>query len=111
MISLIRLRVSSRTNGDSLITRETVFLETFARRAISLIVCFFSNVRRNAGRDSTLATGRVSETARVLAGGACRVAFLAGFRTIGRRYLTMSAQRTSTLSEYLAGSDRGSEPY
>src|SRR5688572_2982600 len=103
MVSLMRVRVSSRTNGDSLITRETVFLETFARRAISLIVCFFSNVRRSvAGRASATASGRGSETARVLGGGVCRVAFLAGFRTIGRRYLTMSARRISALSEYLA---------
>jgi hypothetical protein len=42
MISAMRVRVSSRTKGDSLMTRDTVFFETFARRAISLIVCFLS---------------------------------------------------------------------
>jgi hypothetical protein len=39
MISLMRARVSSRTKGDSLMTRETVFFDTLASRAMSLIVC------------------------------------------------------------------------
>ena len=38
MTAATRVRVSSRTAGDSLITRDTVFLETFARRAMSLMV-------------------------------------------------------------------------
>ena len=42
MISAMRARVSSRTNGDSLMTRDTVFFETFASRAMSLIVCLRS---------------------------------------------------------------------
>src|SRR4051812_28235906 len=49
MISVIRARVSSRTNGDSLMTRETVFFETFARRAISLMVCLRSSSVTKAG--------------------------------------------------------------
>jgi hypothetical protein len=42
MISVMRARVSSRTNGDSLMTRDTVFFETLARRAMSLMVCLRS---------------------------------------------------------------------
>jgi hypothetical protein len=38
MMALTLSRVSSLTKGESLITRETVFLETFARRAMSLMV-------------------------------------------------------------------------
>src|SRR6185503_7495995 len=36
--SLTFARVSSRTSGESLMTRDTVFFETFASRAMSLIV-------------------------------------------------------------------------
>src|SRR5688572_30147668 len=38
MISSTRTRVSSLTNGDWLSTRETVFFDTLASRAMSLIV-------------------------------------------------------------------------
>src|SRR4051812_48486397 len=38
MTAWIRARVASCTSGDWLITRDTVFLETLARRAMSLIV-------------------------------------------------------------------------
>src|SRR5688572_25344940 len=38
MTAWMRARVSSCTSGDWLITRDTVFLETLARRAMSLIV-------------------------------------------------------------------------
>src|SRR5687768_17419280 len=38
MTASIRSCVSSRTKGEALITRETVFFETPARRAMSLIV-------------------------------------------------------------------------
>src|SRR6478736_8619966 len=38
MTAATRVRVSSRTAGASLITRDTVFLETLARRAMSLMV-------------------------------------------------------------------------
>ena len=54
MIATIRVRVSSRTNGESLMTRETVFFETLASRAMSLMVCLRSGsaaaalVRRGA---------------------------------------------------------------
>ena len=38
MISFTFSRVFSRTSGESLITRDTVFFDTFASRAMSLIV-------------------------------------------------------------------------
>ena len=38
MTALTRTRVSSRTKGDWLMTRETVFFDTAAMRATSLIV-------------------------------------------------------------------------
>src|SRR5688572_28714666 len=77
MISATRLRVSSRTNGDSLITRETVFLETFARRATSLMVGRFSKLivaRLGAAADA----GALERTA----AGARRAVFLACFLAI-----------------------------
>src|SRR5690606_703291 len=48
MTSAMRARVSSRTNGDSLMTRETVFFDTFASRATSLIVGRFSSETERA---------------------------------------------------------------
>src|SRR5688572_12025427 len=77
MISVTRLRVSSRTNGDSLITRETVFLETFASRATSLIVGLFSKLivaRLGAAADA--------ESLERAAADARRAVFLACFLAI-----------------------------
>src|SRR3989337_4430696 len=83
MISAMRVRVSSRTNGDSLMTRETVFFETLASRAMSLIVCFLPAPRRNvAGRISAIGAAWISATARAGAGGGWRLTFFAGLRAI-----------------------------
>jgi len=66
MMALIFSRVSPRTKGESLMTRETVFLETLARRAMSLIVA-----RLRPGAPFSGA-----------ASGCCRVRDAAGFRDV-----------------------------
>ena len=45
MTASTRLRVSSLTKGELLMTRETVFFDTSARRAMSLMVAGLPPVR------------------------------------------------------------------
>ena len=72
MTDSTRVRVSSRTSGEALMTRETVFLETPASRAMSLMVTL-----RPAGMPKSLSAGGAGATARARALGFMCVAVYA----------------------------------
>src|SRR5262245_57064493 len=54
IIALTLVRVSACTRGDSLMTRETVFLETPVRRAMSLMVARLPSGRAGCGLSALL---------------------------------------------------------
>src|ERR1700757_2620365 len=60
MIASIFARVSADTNGDLLSTRETVFFETCAKRAISLMVGRSGRGAGSAGLSVILSPGDTS---------------------------------------------------
>jgi hypothetical protein len=61
MTAWIRARVASCTSGDWLMTRDTVFFETLARRAMSLMVALRPGLMPvTFGGAVTLSTARLS---------------------------------------------------
>src|SRR5688572_4509706 len=59
MTAWMRARVASCTSGDWLITRETVFFETLARRAMSLMVALRPGLIPEGLPPGALAAARV----------------------------------------------------